>query len=447
MIEVMTIPRCVACVALAALVVLPDANAQDTVRIESTANANALYRSSEALLAEGSAEEAYARLSARESELSGEAYFDYLLGVAALDSGRRAEAILHLRRAVDAAPQFSGARMELARALFEAGEPGEARPLFEGLLNEGPPPDARIVIERYIAAINRGPAAPAPRFMPYAEIMSGFDTNANGSTDNQDFLGFALSPDNVETDSAFIQAGVGFNWFLPSSARFAWTIGFDMNMRNNPDASFVDSSLVRGTTGFQWRQGAGYGRVLLDMYATTRDGESNERYLGGDVMLGRRLNEHFDVTASLRYGALHYNDSIEILDVDRLLYRLGLAYNFASGARAGLEAVGGEDDERLANSPYGNSKSGGRAYLSLPVSDNAWLFVSGGAMDIDYDGLFFGAVRDDTQTHASLSVEFRDVWTEGLAITPNVRFVDNDSDISLYNYDRTEFGIQVRWSR
>ena len=46
-------------------------------------------------------------------------FFDYLLGVAALDNGYISEAIFSLRRAIAVEPGFSGARMELARAYFE----------------------------------------------------------------------------------------------------------------------------------------------------------------------------------------------------------------------------------------------------------------------------------------------------------------------------------------
>ena len=45
-----------------------------------------------------------------------------------------------------------------------------------------------------------------------------------------------------------------------------------------------------------------------------------------------------------------------------------------------------------------------------------------------------------------LQFEFRDVWTEGLTLAPRLRYVDNDSDIYLYTYNRMEVGLMIRWA-
>jgi hypothetical protein len=74
------------------------------------------------------------------------------------------------------------------------------------------------------------------------------------------------------------------------------------------------------------------------------------------------------------------------------------------------------------------------------------LFASLGALQSDYDGLFFGMTREDTQLNAVLQLEFRDVWTDGLTLAPRLRFVGNDSDVALYEYDRTEVGLLIRWA-
>jgi len=45
-----------------------------------------------------------------------------------------------------------------------------------------------------------------------------------------------------------------------------------------------------------------------------------------------------------------------------------------------------------------------------------------------------------------LQLEFRDVWTNGLTLAPRLRFVGNKSDVALYEYDRTEIGLLIRWA-
>ncbi len=420
--------------------------AQQTVQVEAPTELRELLARAEALLGEGEATTAYELLQGHESRHAGSPYFDYLLGVAALDSGRTTQAILSLQRAAAAARQFSGARMELARAYFDAGQSAAARPLFVALLDEQPPPGVREVIDRYIAAIDAGPARPPARLQPFAELMVGYDDNANGSTDQQEFLGFTLNPENLETDSSFFEAGAGVDWINPTSATFAWRLGARAGYRRNPDASFVDSGIVSVLAGSEWRSGALFGRAGIDAYWASRDGESNESYSGIDLLLGRNLNERWDISLGVRGGALRYDDAIEILDVNRMLYSLGLSYRFASGARFEVAAIGGNDDEQMSGSPYGNSKAGGRISVNAPVGNLAYLFASVGNLTSDYDNLFFGSAREDTQLTAFLQLEFRDVLMRGLIIAPRVRYIDNDSDITLYDYDRTELGLLIRWT-
>ncbi len=420
------------------------AQPSQTLEVQANAATQQLLRDAESRLANNDSAGAYALLIPLENELAGNAYFDYLLGVAALDTGRISEAIFSLQRSLAVEPRFSGARLELARAHFEAGNNAQARPLFVALLDENPPAGVRSVLHQYIDAMDAKPAAPQARFTPYLEVTAGHDSNANGSTDNQQFLGFTLSPNNVETASRFGESAAGFNWSIPSSASAAWYMAARASYRHNPDASFVDPGVLSGLTGFTWRRGAFFGRVGIDGYWALRDGESNEAYGGLDLLLGRSVSDRWDLTLGLRGGAMRFDQSIEVLDVDRVLYTLGASLRFSSLSVLSIEAVGGQDSEKQAGSPYGNSKAGGRLSLTAPLG-NSYLFASIGSLTSDYDGLFFGAPREDTQLTSILQLEFRDLFTEGLSLIPRVRYVDNDSDVALYKYDRTEFGLMIRW--
>jgi len=422
--------------------------AQDnqTFQVQTTAETRQLLARAETLLGTGQSQTAYDLLSPREVELAGNPYFDYLLGVSALDSGRFSEAVFSLRRSLAVQPQFSGARMELARAYFESGNSALARPMFVGLLGENPPPGVREVINQYVSAIDRRPTTPRSQFSGYVEVFAGNDTNANGSTGNQQFLGFTLSPQNLETESPFYEIGAGFNWLVPRSSQFGWVVNARAGQRENNDAPFVDSTLVSGFVGSTWQRGAFFGRAGIESYWAARDGEENEVYGGLDLLLGRRLNEQWDLSVGLRGGTHNFDPAIDVLDVDRYLYTLGVSYRFTPQARLTLDAIGGTDNERNTGSPYGNSKSGGRLSLNAAVGNSALLYASIGSLTSDYDGLFFGSQREDTQLSSIFQVEFLNVLTEGLSFIPRVRYIDNDSDVSLYDYDRTEIGLLIRWT-
>lgn len=440
-------PQCRLALIVTLLLALPGiVPAQQTMQLADSGDARDLYEQAETLLAGGHTRNAYEMLRAYESEFSGSPYFDYLLGIASLDSGRSSEAIMALRRAVAGAPQFSGARMELARALYDAGEFAEARPMFAALLGESPPAEVRGVIDGYIRAIDSRPTSPPSRFSPYGELLTGHDSNANGATENETFLGFMLNPENIKTDTLFVETAAGFDWHLPRSTNFSWIVGARAAYRDNPDAAFVDSLVIAGLASMNWRNGAVFGRAGISGFDAKRDGDSNESYRGFDVMLGRNLNERWDLRLAVRGGAHDYAEAIEVLDVNRTMYSLAASFRFAARGRFSFEAIGGSDEEQENGSPYGNSKEGGRLGLIAPLNESAYLIASIDSISSDYDGLFFGAPREDTQVTSLLQFEFRDVWTEGLTLAPRLRYVDNDSDVDLYTYNRAEVGLMIRWA-
>lgn len=422
--------------------------AQDTTTFEvrMSAENRAMLVRAESLIANGQGEGAYQLLSPAEPALAGHPYFDYLLGVAALDSGRLSEAVFSLRRSVAVAPQFSGARMELGRAYFESGDPGQARPLFSSLLDENPPPGVRDVLQQYITAIDDRPAVPGSRFSPYLEVHAGHDSNANGSTSNQQFLGFTLNPNNLETESPFAEIGAGFTAVVPRSSQFSWVYNGRVGHRDNTDASFINATLLSGFAGSAWQRGAWFGRAGIDGYWAARDGESNENYAGLDLLFGNRFADYWDVTVGIRGGAQRFDSAIQVLDVDRFLYTVGLSRQFSGTSRLTLQALGGSDSEKQTGSPYGNSKFGGRLSFSTELGRAAFLHASLGSLTTEFDGLFFGFTREDTQTTAALQVEFRNAFTDGLTVMPGLRYIDNESDVALYEYDRTEIGLLIRWT-
>lgn len=416
-----------------------------TVHIDLDAETQQLLAEAETLIGRGQNDRAFDLLGTREAELAGNPLYDYLLGIAALDSGRYGEAIFSLQRILDVEPSFSGARMALARAHFQAGEKVQSRSLFLQLLEEQPPDTVRQVVNQYLAAIDRRPK-PQSRFTPFIETLVGHDTNANASTGSQNFLGFMLTPNSVETSSVFTEVGAGFNWVRKSGPQSVWFARMRARHRNNPDASFVDATTVSGQAAIAWRNESFHGRLGFDGYWGARDGDYNEKYAGVNFELGRPIGDSWDISTNIRYGGQRYEDSIGILNVDRLLYSLGLMRPVMGDASVKFELIGGNDSETQSGSPYGNSKAGVRFSISAPVTRNTRMFGSIGYLETDYDGMFFGASRKDDQTTAMLQLEFRDVLAAGLAIIPRVLYIDNDSDVGLYTYDRTEVGVLIRWS-
>jgi len=94
--------------------------------LATNAFAQSVVDRAKALLREGKAREAYELLEPAAGELN-DAESSYLLGIAALDSGKSGLAVLAFERALGYDPTFAPARAELVRALIASGETDQAR--------------------------------------------------------------------------------------------------------------------------------------------------------------------------------------------------------------------------------------------------------------------------------------------------------------------------------
>jgi tetratricopeptide (TPR) repeat protein len=407
-----------------------------------------ILKQAESLLAEKKAGEAYTLLSGRELDLAGTPLFDYLLGLAALDSGHANDAAFALERVVSAQPDFAGARIELARAQFEQGDLALSRAQFQYLLTQSPPASTRAVIDKYLNAIGERSQLAGSHWSALAQFGAGYDSNANGSTSEQTFLGFTLDPRNVATSSSFGELLLGVGNTVALGTESGLVSNLQLTHRANADASFIDQSVVSLGTGFVWAHGAMRYSAGVDGYQGWLDGENHER--GANLNLGaaRRFGD-YEGALSLRGGTLEYvPDSLKILDADRYLAGLSLTrLNIgASSGRIGVALLVGKDDARRSGSPYGNDRYGARLYASWLIQSQSSVYFELSEMTSDYDGTFFGDRRKDDLFAATLAFDFQNFPAAQWSIAPRLRYMKSDSDVSLYEYDRFEAVVYIRRS-
>ena len=114
---------------------------------------DALLDDARSRLAAGDAVGAYALLSPAEEERAGEPDFDYLLGIAALDSGQATLAVFALERVVSVQPDNVLARAELARAYTTLREFESARDELNIVRSSSVPDEAKAQVVRYLDAV------------------------------------------------------------------------------------------------------------------------------------------------------------------------------------------------------------------------------------------------------------------------------------------------------
>ena len=289
---------------------------------------------------------------------------------------------------------------------------------------------------------------PRSQWEAVTHVGAGYDTNANGSTVGQGFLGFTPDPHLNATESPFAEAGFIVEHTANLAPQKGFISVFQLSHRINPEASFVDQSivalgteavLIRGNTRFS---------LGVNGYASWLEGDNwdDERAGNVDIAVTHRPDT-FETTLTIRTSRLSNSPvDFEPFDMDR--YLAGLSFTRSDiGPRAGTVGVtflGGRDAPRRTGSPFGNNRGGAHMSASLPLRAGLTGYLELSSLRTDYAGHFFGADRHDDQHSAAAALEFegwpQDKWT----ITPQVRWVQNDSTVSLYAYDRIEAVVYVR---
>lgn len=141
-----------------------------------------LLREADALLKGGKPADAYNLLEPKEADYSGEIAFDYLLGIAALDSGKPDRATIAFERVLAVNPNFAGARLDLARAYFAMGSDDLAKNEFETVLAQNPPEPTAAVIKKHLEVIAERQLAKIQQVTAYLEMNMGHDDNITAAT-------------------------------------------------------------------------------------------------------------------------------------------------------------------------------------------------------------------------------------------------------------------------
>jgi hypothetical protein len=149
----------------------------------------------------------------------------------------------------------------------------------------------------------------------------------------------------------------------------------------------------------------------------------------------------------VRAGKLEYqDDALRILDTNRYLAGFSVTrFNLGErGMRVGGTLLLGTDDTKRTGSPYGNDRYGIRLFGSMAVRANAVAYAELSEMSTSYDGSFFGSRRDDDQFALTLAADLQDFPARRWTLTPRLRYLKNDSNVSLYEYDRFEAVVYIR---
>jgi hypothetical protein len=403
------------------------------------------------LIDNGQADGAFRVLDARVADYAGDPDFDYLLGLAALDSDRPGEAVMALERVLINRPGFLQARAEIARAYFAIRERENARREFETVAAQRIPDEARRVIGRYLDAIRRVDDAGRPRLTGLIELEAGHDSNVNfGSSSGQWVLadGTSVIPLGISlpSNSSVFGAALALNWAVPMGGGWQWTAGGRASLRRHPSAHTLDQDQFDLSSGFAFHTGCHQLNMLAQFQHLQLDGAAFRNARGALGQWQCDLDARTQVGAYVQGLALDFPE-----DSTRDARRAALGLTFArvlAGPRrpilvSGLQ-FGRETSRRgLDNLSYGFH--GARLALSAGVGDRWRGFAALSWEARDFDGVepIFGVARSDRQTELRIGAE-RPVARDW-SVAPAITFTRNRSSLDPNDFRRTQAGVTLRY--
>ncbi len=399
----------------------------------------------------GQAERAWQALDARVGDYGGDPEFDYLLGLAALDSGRPGRAVFALERVLIVQPDFLQARAELARAYFALHEHENARREFETVSALEIPADVRQVIGRYLDAIRVRERRDEPRLAIRAELEAGYDSNANfGSASGHWVLadGTAVVPLAISRprESAAIGAALAADWSVPIGGAWQWTVGGRAATRRYPSAHTLDQDQFDLNSGFTFRSGCHRIDMLLQAQHLELDGASFRDAGGGLVQW------QCDLDSRTRVGIYAQHFEFDFPNEDsRNARRSGLGLTLARVLDGAARPVvvagvsGGRERSRRGFENLSYDYRGLRAVYSREIGGQWRGFASLAYEARQFDGPepFFGVVRDDRQTDLQLGAER--ALSRQWAIAPSIAWTRSRSNVAPNDFRRTQAGVALRY--
>lgn len=416
--------------------------------------ADDLLAQAKALLEQRRAQEAYALLIPQQSKRAGDPNYDYLLGIAALDSGRPGEAVFALERVLAVKPEHLQARAEIARAYFLLKENDSAREEFEAVKAQNPPAEVVETIQKYLSAIDQQVDTTRTKIGGYVEIGYGSDSNVNSATSQSQiavplFGGavFTIDESGRQIKDKFIHSTAGVNLTHPFSPVWGLFTGVSAKQRDNKEQDAFDLSSIDGNLGLRYVTGKeqfsfAYQNQSLDLNDEKYRSSSGINTQWQHAFDGRNMG-----TLYLQYAQLSY-PAQSVRDADQIILGGALAHAFRS-VSAPVGFVGlyfGNEDPKEKRPDLAYSLVGLRLGGQYGLRNNINLIGSLSTQGSKYDGedLVFLTGRRDTRYDASFALEYvpRKQWV----VRPEVTYTQNNSNIVINDFKRTEALLSVRYN-
>ena len=425
----------------------------------SQAMSGSVVQQLQALQAKGNPAAAYKLGNKHLDEWEGDAEFDYYYGMAAIDAGHLSQGIFALERVLYQQPNNRAAKLELARAYYMLEQYPLARQYFQNVLDKKPP---AVVVERinaYLALIDRAESQTQPTWVAYAELVGGYDNNANYAPGNENFntptFGQGtLSESGVAQSAWFNDALVGVGYYHPIDKQTTLFGRVDYSDHNVIVSHEFDSTATTVQAGAIHKLNKDLtlsGQLIHQLYRVDNKGYRNLNGIAGNAV--KTLTPYSSVQLGLSYLDFTYRD---LDDRNTKEYNINIGYNRQVNwlGKSLLQArvmLGADDpDNPDANKSSAQSQTekdfwGFSLAHKLPLNNTMQLTSTLSYLGTEYGGenLIFQKTREDDMFTLGVSFDWR--WVKSWRLNLTAGYQEQFSNIEINDFDRLFAQAGVRY--
>ena len=407
------------------------------------------------LIKAGETSKAYDLLEPLESVHAGEVNFDYLLGVAAIESGHTTRGVFALERVLAIEPNNIAARAMIGKGYFKLGEFDTSKQELATAMNQTPNADLKHTIDQYMSAIDKSLDL-TTTYNAFLEGGVGWDSNISSATSassvnatiiaNGPLIPFTLTKNSREQSSHYMEYAAGATVRRPFNQQFAVFGSIGLRGRTNWANDIFDTRSLDLALGASYKYLAN--KFSMTVQNNQFDVASNtfRRAWGLTTQWQNDIDDRNQVSVYLQSNWYEYPQG-HARDADRHVLGLGYGHGFGgdkapvifASIYAGREQADDHDFDFLSNDIVG-AKVGGQMTFHYKLVG----FASASYEQRKYDGkdLAFGIKRDDDQYELSVGLRYLPgyQWT----IKPQVSYIKNDSNNAFFEFDRTVVGVNFR---
>ncbi|AWB66615.1 hypothetical protein C2869_09310 [Saccharobesus litoralis] len=399
-------------------------------------------------------------LGSRYKLLQGEPHFDYLYGIAAINSGYLPQGILALERYLKAVPTNDRARLELAKGYYEIGAYARARQEFEFVLRYNPPANVRNKIQQYLDAMQADSLiSKRNKTGSYFELTAGYDSNSNAGTYNNEIefgsntpdlaVRTAITdPDAKENPSRFVQLTLGSQFLRRVGGGLGVYAGLDLDTKHYFSAQQFDTDTLAAYTGFSFLKGIGLYRLTLSGSKFFVGGNEYRNTLSWNGEARYDLGSGYEASGIAQYSELKHADASSSQDATVFTLGLGLSKQFNTSwkPRLVLRTTWSQDSNLNQRVDLDKQTKSLRLSASVTPSAKSNLALNLAYQTADYADSFsndFKNIREDELWQTSLNYSYllnkKWLWRTSLS------WAENDSTRDIFPYRRGTASMSLRY--